>query len=501
MIHSWIIWMYNFFLNRVISLIYRAVNKSCVLRNIFFLLVLISSFQKTEAQVLIDSIYKKDFKVFIHDIVMEGNKKTKEQIIFRQLTFKKGDSISFSQLQSVLNESKQYIINTGLFYNVTLNIRNWEGSNMDILISLEERLYTYPIPTVDIFDRNFNAWYVEHNHDGKRLQYGIRFLQMNMRGRNESLRINAMFGFAQKFELSYTVPYINQKQKVGLQFKSSYTRSKFAAIETNDNHEQYYFAPDNFVRRTFLTQFDFTLKPGYQDKHIFSAGFLHSEIDDTITHQNPDFYLNGKVLQEYFAIGYTFIHDRRDIVGFPLHGSYFDIGVAAFGILPSDNTHLYSLQINHAKYFEVGKNLYFAIRNKLKFSSPVKQPYYTQKGFGYKLDYVSGYEYYVVDGQSFWLGKLVSRYRILKFNLPNNFQNNVVKASKFPFNVFLVGQLDAGYVKDDYYFKGNPLSNSLLVGGGPGIDVVMFYDVAFQLQYSFNLRGENGLFLHFSSFF
>ncbi len=469
---------------------------------IFFLLFLfISSSQKSKAQELIDSTYAKDFIVFIHDIVIEGNNKTKEQIIFRQLTFKKGDSIPFYNLQTVLNESRQYVINTGLFYSVALNIRNWEGGNMDIFISLEERLYTYPIPTIDIFDRNFNTWYVEHKHDEKRLQYGIRFLQLNMRGRNESLRINTLFGFSQKFEVSYTIPYINQKQKVGLQFKSSYNRSKFATYKTLDNHEQFYFASDDFVQRVFLTQLDLTVKPGYEDKHIFSIGFLHSEVADTIAQLNPNFYLDGKVLQEYFALGYTFIHDRRDIIGFPLHGSYFDIGVSSFGILPTDNTHLYSLQINHAKYFQSGKNLYFAIRNKLKFSSPVKQPYYTQKGFGYKLDYVSGYEYYVVDGQSFWLGKLVSRYRILKFNLPNNFQNNVVKASKFPFNIFLIGQLDAGYVKDDYFFNENSLNNSLLIGGGPGIDVVMFYDVDFQLQYSFNLRGENGLFLHFSSFF
>lgn len=214
MIHSWIIWMFDsnishggtesteriFLCNKFSETIFSVKNNYQInnnpqsasfmflralcasVRNLFFIFLLFSQTQKSQAQILIDSIYKKDFKVFIHDIVIEGNKKTKEQIIFRQLTFKKGDSISFSNLQTVLNESKQYIINTGLFYNVTLNIRNWEGSNMDIFISLEERLYTYPIPTVDIFDRNFNAWFVEHNHDGKRLQYGIRFLQMNMRG-------------------------------------------------------------------------------------------------------------------------------------------------------------------------------------------------------------------------------------------------------------------------------------------------------------------------------
>ena len=470
-------------------------------RNLFLFFLLISVSLKSHAQVLIDTAFAQNFKVYIHQIVIDGNKKTKSQIIFRQLTFSPGDSIEFKKLNDVLEASRQHVINTGLFYSVVLNIKNWEGRNMDIYITVEERLYTYPLPSIDIYDRNFNSWYVSHNHDKRRLQYGIRFLQMNMRGRNESLRINALFGFAQKFELSYSVPYINKAQSVGFQWRTSFSRNKFATYETVDNHEHDFFNPDDFVRNTFFSQLDFNFKPGYEDKQIFSFGYFHSEVNDTIATLNPDFFLNGKVNQEYFAFGYSFIHDRRDIAGFPLHGSYFDFTLSALGILRADNIQMYSLQCNYVKYFQLGKNLYLSLRNKLKFSVPEKQPYFTQKGFGYKTDYVSGYEYYVVDGQSFWLGKLATRLRILKFNLSNNFRNSVVKASKFPFNIFLMAQCDAGYVKDDYYFSGNPLNNSLLVGGGPAIDILMFYDIDFRIEYSFNLRGENGLFLHFSSFF
>ena len=41
-----------------------------------------------------------------------------------------------------------------------------------------------------------------------------------------------------------------------------------------------------------------------------------------------------------------------------------------------------------------------------KWSSNGYQPYFAQRGFGFD-DYVRGYEYYVVDGQDFWLSKTV----------------------------------------------------------------------------------------------
>ena len=69
-------------------------------RSIYTFCFLLNAFNSS-AQVLIDSVYQKNFKVFIHDIVIEGNKKTKPQIIFRQLTFFKNDSISFYDLQKI----------------------------------------------------------------------------------------------------------------------------------------------------------------------------------------------------------------------------------------------------------------------------------------------------------------------------------------------------------------------------------------------------------------
>lgn len=88
--------------------------------------------------------------------MIEGNVKTKPQVILRELLFAENDSIQFKNLNRNLSESKLNIINTGLFYSVVFNLKNWEGKNIDLYITVEEKWYTYPIPTIDIFDRNFN---------------------------------------------------------------------------------------------------------------------------------------------------------------------------------------------------------------------------------------------------------------------------------------------------------------------------------------------------------
>jgi hypothetical protein len=50
------------------------------------------------------------FKVYVKNIVIEGNRKTKERIILRALTFASGDSIPFNDLKTAMEVSKYQLI-------------------------------------------------------------------------------------------------------------------------------------------------------------------------------------------------------------------------------------------------------------------------------------------------------------------------------------------------------------------------------------------------------
>ena len=69
---------------------------------------------------------------------------------------------------------------------------------------------------------------------------------------------------------------------------------------------------------------------------------------------------------------------------------------------------------------ELENRVFIGSSFKSKWSSGGYQPYFAQKGFGFD-DYVRGYEYYVIDGQDFWLSKTILKYAIVektKFDIP-----------------------------------------------------------------------------------
>ena len=124
--------------------------------------------------------------------------------------------------------------------------------------------------------------------------------------------------------------------------------------------------------------------------------------------------------------------------------------------------------------------------------------YFAQKGFGFN-DYVRGYEYYVIDGQDFWLSKTILKYTLIKktsFNIP------YVKMKQFKkshYSLYLGLFSDLGYVIDTQTNQDNTLSNSLLLGRGISLDYVTYYDKLLRIEFSINHLGEKGVFLHFSN--
>lgn len=461
---------------------------------------LLSFFICISAQLLASVSDTGAFKIYVRNIVIEGNRKTKDRIILRALTFSTGDSIPFNSLMSELTVSKNQLINTGLFYEAALNIKNWAGMNLDIYVTVTERWYTYPIPTLDLYDRNFNNWWVENNHDINRVQYGIRFAQQNMRGRDEDLRITALLGFAQKFELLYHVPYFDGQQQNGLAFYGYFGQNKIVPYTTEDNKQKFYVNENEFSRKSWGTELSWIHQPKYHYKNVLSVSYNEASIDDSVAHLSPDYFLAGRKKEEYFALSYTLSRDYLDIRAYPLKGSYLEVSASKTGIGWFNNVDMSALTLTYNKYIPLGKNFYFATQNKVKYSLPQQQPYFNQKALGYRSDYVCGYEYYVVDGQQFALTKANVKYRLFKVRMLNPWTGGIVKANQFPFTFFLKAQVNAAYVNDDYYSENNPLNNSLLVGYGPGIDIVVFYDVSVRFEYSWNRMGEGGLYLHVSSF-
>ena len=122
--------------------------------------------------------------VIVDSISIDSNVKTKERIIFRELKFKVGDTISLADLTKVVEESEFLLLNTGLFNNVKIYYKNWEATTnrVHFAIDLLETWFIYPVPIFELADRNFNVWWTDQGRSLDRVNIGLEFAHLNFSG-------------------------------------------------------------------------------------------------------------------------------------------------------------------------------------------------------------------------------------------------------------------------------------------------------------------------------
>ncbi len=433
----------------------------------------------------------------INKITLDGNKVTKEKIILRELQFKTGDTIPSAEIEQVLKQSRDNLLNTSLFNFVKIDTVPVAENIFDIEITFVERWYVWPAPILEFADRNFNAWW--QKKDLSRLNYGLFLTWNNFRGRRERVVLLLRFGYNQKYELSYKIPYINKKQTWGIGFGSGFQQSHEIAYMSFDNKEQYYKIEKGFAKRSIFAYGEAYHRKGIHNTHLFNAGYSRLQVADSVITLNPDFSFDSDTLNQFIAFFYTFKSDFRDFKQYPLHGYYFDATIQklGFGFFKDPRVDVFSIQANLRKYFQIKGKLYWASGLTVKASPVAQQPYTYQRGLGYGRDYVRGYEYYVIDGQHFGILKNNLKFEILSMR---EMKFNFIPWEKFSrlyYALYINGYVDFGYSIDNQTAAINPLGNHTLIGYGLGIDFVTYYDTVWRFEFSVNRMGESGFFISF----
>jgi len=140
-------------------------------------------------------------KLIINNIIIKGNKKTKDQIVFRELTFKINDTISNIDMEIEINRSRENLLNTSLFNYVTITFDVNQSQFSTVTILVDERWYIWPSITLNYADRNFSAWI--KNGDISKSNYGIAIDRNNFRGCNENLKFALILGYEKQISISY----------------------------------------------------------------------------------------------------------------------------------------------------------------------------------------------------------------------------------------------------------------------------------------------------------
>jgi outer membrane protein assembly factor BamA len=440
----------------------------------------------------------------IERILVTGNKNTRTATILRELSFAVGDSILPPDLQPAFERNRLRLMNLGIFSNVIITIDDVGTSNrIAINIAVTESWYVLPVPLLSIADRNFNVWWHEFNHSFKRVNYGIDWTQLNPTGRADALKAKAQFGYTNRYELQYRSPSLNRRRTLGFETSIAYSRAHEVAFNTVGNKLQFLKFPATWLVEQVYIAGTFTARPKYFTTQSLTLEYRDNRIADTIyKYLNPNFFLHGASRQRHSSIIYGITLDHRDIIPYPLNG-WRAIGELRWnGLLPSDDLQVGRLFGQLDQYVSFAKWLSLEMVVKGRFTYPRRQlPWSNNQGLGYGGNFVRGFEYYVVDGLDFavfrtsWHLRLLSKEFMLGKLMP-------AKAYRIlPLSIYLAFNTDTGWANDPYYYARNPLANRVLLGYGPGLDVVAWYNKTIRLEWSWNDLGEQGFFLRINAGF
>ena len=109
--------------------------------------------------------------ISINRVLIIGNKITRGRIISRELSLQPGDTISSKRIDEVLMLDQRKIYNLRLFNTVTIRWLELSANQADLLVEVNERWYTFPVPIFELSDRNINEWWQNYNHDFGRIRH------------------------------------------------------------------------------------------------------------------------------------------------------------------------------------------------------------------------------------------------------------------------------------------------------------------------------------------
>lgn len=436
--------------------------------------------------------------VLINRVLIVGNRLTRDQIIIRELSLKPGDLIYDLDLPEVLDLDEKKLINTRLFNTVDIRTMELDENKVDLVINLNERWYTFPSPIFELSDRNFNEWWQSYNHDFKRVNYGLRLYQFNMRGRNETLRFIAQFGYQRRFDLMYRFPYIDKKQKHGLSIDLGFHETKNLAYQTRD-HKYVFAESDEILRNERRGGLTYSYRKSFYKTHSISLSYRNMHVNDIVIDSNANYIHDELLRQEYPSISYQFNSDHRDVAAYPLTGNQFLFYIAHKGLGISEDLNAYETSVLYSRYVDLKKGFYLSNNSIGYYSNPTDIAYVNFGVLGERKQFVRGYELYVIEGPWYLLNK--TTFKKLIFN--RTYHWAMMPARQFrhvPISVYLKTYADLGYVRNYPYYEENNfntrLSDKMLFGTGLGLDVVGFYDIVLRFEYSVNAEAEHGFFFH-----
>jgi outer membrane protein assembly factor BamA len=320
----------------------------------------------------------------VDSVAVIGNDITEEEIITRELTFSLGESITYEDILY----NRERIFSLGIFNRV--DIFTDAGDTNILFIDVEESWYIYPLPFAELKDK---SW--------EKVSYGIDVFIRNFRGRNETVRVRAGFGYDPSLYLNYTIPSLtadgNYYLFTDFYYRNVRNKSKYALSLTTENFNQKFLTGLVGLGRRFGIFHRFSLSTGftYIENPIFVPGISAS----------PD------RIDRFPQLGFGYAYDTRDLAQFPKEGILFSIAGVFKGFDINDvNYRIFNLDFREYRQLFGGLVAKWRLAGRFGFGKLIPTYDYSYLGFG---DRIRGYYSEEMEGHHLYLASAELAYPII----------------------------------------------------------------------------------------
>lgn len=432
----------------------------------------------------------------IRQIQIEGNKRTRESIILRELSFEQDEQYALTTLVDRFALARRQLMNTGLFQNVIVSLKSLEGHDASINIAVVERWYIFPFPFVKVVDRNLQDWVKNQDMDLDRVNYGLKMSLKNFTGRNDNLHLNITNGYTKQVALRYEGLYLDKALKWSSNFSVAFGNTKEINYATQYNRQIAYKSNNNFVTTYLKSMLEVAYRPAIKTKHTFGIGYSNENISDTIFKISPLFSFQQNRIS-YPEVFYRVQHFNVDFIPYPTKGYAYDILLQKKGFEKQVN--LWQLTARTSGTWPINPNYFFNLRLTGMLKLPFEQPYIMKQFIGHHNMYLQGYEDYYIDGVAGGFTKATFTRKIVNTAIHIS-SKKIKRLNNIPVKIYGKVYGNMGYVYNEQPHYTNSLNNRLLYSGGVGIDIILLYDLTFKIEWSVNRLGQNGIYLHNKSY-
>ncbi len=402
---------------------------------------------------------------WIKSIVVQGNEKTKDYVILREMSAKIGDSLS----QNALLQDQNRIYSLRLFNKVVVSSET-DGDSATVYVDVSERWYWFPYPIVGFRFRDLNKFY-----------YGAGFTHQNFRGQNEKLYLSFALGYDRWVSFRYQNPKLTQGDDIFLGCEGSYGRLPNLSVQSGA-YEQYYYDTNISLGRRF----------GLYQTIIGTVGYDIQQVSDPSVGRTLS--KSGRDAYAYVSFNYTY--DSRNIAEYTTNGSFFAFGINKSGFGESQ-VNLATYGYDMRQFVPLNDDWSVGVRTFGNFTSGGLIPIYRHVYYGYN-ERLRGYFRDVQEGEDIMGGNLELRIAILK---PRYLTVSFIQVPEF--SVLRYG-LYAGIFADGgkvWYRSQSFPGTDWRSGYGAGLHFLLPYSLVVRTEYALNNLGKGELFVDIEASF